>query len=177
MRRTAWLGLLMGAGICVGCAQAQGLDGVVTATSGSLDLSTAQRETLEHSPTYRKALAQEQEASWGHAEALSEGFLPHVSVEGTYYLNNRYAKEGMALAPSAPSEALRRELPRRQPDPGRRTRPLRRPPQRPPFGRGQGPTPRRRVSFPVGRPSKTATRGPAGFLQGPGRTEVIRDGG
>ena len=111
MRRTAWLGLLMGAGICVGCAQAQGLDGVVTATSGSLDLSTAQRETLEHSPAYRKALAQEQEASWGHAEALSEGFLPHVSVEGTYYLNNRYAKEGMALAPSAPSEAFIENFP------------------------------------------------------------------
>lgn len=104
MRRMKWLALLLGLGVCVGCAQAQGLDGVVTATSGSLDLSTAQRETLEHSPTYRKALSQEQEASWGHAEALSEGFLPHVSVEGTYYLNNRYAKEG-TLTPNAPSEA------------------------------------------------------------------------
>jgi len=111
MRRTVCLGLLMGLGVCVWSAQAQGLDGVVKKPSGSLDIQSAQRETLEHSPAYRKALANEKETSWGRAEALSEGFLPHVSVEGTYYLNNRYAKEGMSLTPNVPSEAYVENFP------------------------------------------------------------------
>ncbi|HJT23307.1 MAG TPA: TolC family protein [bacterium] len=54
----------------------------------TLTLEQAQKEALEHSPVYRSAQDEEREAGWGQLEAVSKGFLPHVSIEGQHFFNN-----------------------------------------------------------------------------------------
>lgn len=75
---------------------------VISDSSGMLDLATAQQEALEHSPAYQKAVNYEKETSWGQVEAFSEGFLPHVSISGKYFMDNQYASENVALSSVPP---------------------------------------------------------------------------
>jgi outer membrane protein TolC len=70
--------------------------------TGQLDLATAQQEAIEHSPSYQKALNYEKETSWGQVEAFSEGFLPHISISGKYFMANQYANENVALSAVPP---------------------------------------------------------------------------
>jgi outer membrane protein TolC len=51
-------------------------------SSTSLTLEDAQKEALDHSPIYRKAQDAEREAGWGQLEAVSDGFVPHISAKG-----------------------------------------------------------------------------------------------
>jgi outer membrane protein TolC len=71
-------------------------------SAGLLDLTTAQREAVEHSPDYKKAVDFEKETSWGQVEAFTEGFLPHVSISGKYFMANQYANEDVALGAGQP---------------------------------------------------------------------------
>jgi outer membrane protein TolC len=66
-------------------------------SSGQLDLATAQQEAVENSPSYKKAVNFEREKSWGQAEALSEGFLPHIILKGNYFFDNQYPEEQISL--------------------------------------------------------------------------------
>jgi outer membrane protein TolC len=75
---------------------------VPVAASGQLDLSTAQQEAVQHSPNYQKAVNFEKETSWRQVEALSEGFLPHISLKGNYFFDNQYPQEQVAFAQGAP---------------------------------------------------------------------------
>jgi len=66
-------------------------------SAGVLTLEEAQREAVEHSPLYHQAQAAEREASWSQVEAISQGFLPHVSLSGKYFLSQTYAEEMVAF--------------------------------------------------------------------------------
>jgi len=72
----------------LGPVLAQDQDKPATGISGGLTLEQAQKEALEHSPEYRQALSRERETSWGQMEALSDGFLPHVSLGAQHFFNN-----------------------------------------------------------------------------------------
>jgi outer membrane protein TolC len=67
-------------------ARAQDTAATPTDSAGSpqasLSLEDAQKEALEHSPLYHKAQDAERETGWGQMEALSDGFVPHVSAKG-----------------------------------------------------------------------------------------------
>ncbi len=60
--------------------------------AGVLTLEAARREAVEHSPQYQRALSEEREAGWGQMEAVSDGFLPHLSVKGQYFPEIEYSK-------------------------------------------------------------------------------------
>jgi len=109
MRKTTWLWTLLLMG---GMAHAQTpSDGALSnpptvltptaaaGTSSSLDLSTAEHEAIQHSPNYQKAVNFEKETSWGQVEAISEGFLPHLSIGGKYFFDNEYPQEQVAFGP------------------------------------------------------------------------------
>src|SRR5579859_4402861 len=54
---------------------------------GSLTLEQAIREAQSHSPVYHHAQAAEREAGWGQLEAISGGFLPHISIGAQHFFN------------------------------------------------------------------------------------------
>lgn len=58
------------------------------ASTLTLNLDQAQQEAFENSPVYRVAQDSEKEAGWQQMEAISRGFLPHVSVDGQHFLND-----------------------------------------------------------------------------------------
>ncbi len=66
-------------------------------SSGALDLATAQKEAIENSPAYQKAVNYERETSWGQVKAFSAGFLPHISIGGKYFMDNQYPQEMVSL--------------------------------------------------------------------------------
>ncbi len=63
----------------------------------TLTVEEAQQEAVERSPFYHQAQAAEREASWGQFEALSQGFLPHVSIGGKYFMSEKYGQEMIAF--------------------------------------------------------------------------------
>lgn len=64
----------------------------------TLTLEEAQKEAVERSPLYHESQAAEREASWGQFEALSQGFLPHVSIDGKYFMSEKYGEEMIAFS-------------------------------------------------------------------------------
>ena len=60
---------------------------------GALTLEEAQKEALERSPIYRHAQDAEKEAGWSQMEAISDGFVPHVSIKGQHFFDVNYASE------------------------------------------------------------------------------------
>ena len=54
---------------------------------GSLTLEQAVQEAQNYSPVYHRAQAAEREAGWGQLEAISSGFLPHVSIGAQHFFN------------------------------------------------------------------------------------------
>jgi outer membrane protein TolC len=61
-------------------------------SSTGLTLETAQKEALENSPLYRKAQDAEREAGWGQLEAVSDGFVPHISAKGEDFFGGDFTK-------------------------------------------------------------------------------------
>ena len=61
------------------------------ASLSELTMEQAQKEALEHSPVYRRAQDAEREAGWGQMEAISDGFIPHVSVKGVHFFAEQYS--------------------------------------------------------------------------------------
>ncbi len=76
----------------IGLTRAQ--DGASPVVSSSLTLEAAQKEALEHSPVYRKAQDAERETGWGQLEAISDGFVPHVSAKGEDFFRGNTIKFG-----------------------------------------------------------------------------------
>ena len=73
------------------------------ASQGSLSLEDAQKEALEHSPLYRKAQDAEKETGWGQMEAISDGLIPHLSVKGDHFFDEKYSDLNVQFGgPSAP---------------------------------------------------------------------------
>ena len=121
MRKTTWLWTLLLMG---GMAHAQTpgagtltvppavlTPAVAAGSPGTLDLSTAESEAVQHSPNYQKAVNYEKETSWGQVEAISEGFLPHLSIGGKYFFENQYAQENVSFSPSSPLEPFLQNFP------------------------------------------------------------------
>jgi outer membrane protein TolC len=82
---------------------ARAQDTSVSPSSTSLSLGTAQKEALEHSPVYRRAQDAERETGWGQLEAVSDGFLPHVSIKGEHFFDEQYSNLNVQFGgPSAP---------------------------------------------------------------------------
>lgn len=124
MRKITLICSLLLAGGLARFAQAQSWGAAVAATpvpaptsaasissSGQLDLSTAQQEAIEHSPSYQKAVNYEKETSWGQMEAFSEGFLPHISIGGKYFMANQYPEEMVSLGMGTPLESFEENFP------------------------------------------------------------------
>jgi outer membrane protein TolC len=63
------------------------------ASMSELTMEQAQKEALEHSPVYRRAQDAEREAGWGQLEAISNGFVPHLSVSGKHFFYVQYGSE------------------------------------------------------------------------------------
>lgn len=72
---------------------AKAQDSAISDSSTRLTLEAAQREALEHSPLYRHAQDMEKEKGWGQMEAISDGFVPHVSISGQHFFDTQYATE------------------------------------------------------------------------------------
>jgi len=85
MRRLQWMSAAL-LWVAAGFIYAQ--DKTPTSSSTALTLEQAQKEALEHSPEYHQALSREKETSWGQVEAVSEGFLPHISLGAQHFFNN-----------------------------------------------------------------------------------------
>jgi outer membrane protein len=99
MRKTAMVGpILM---LCLSFLPRSG-GAQPAADGGNLTLPRAQKEALEHSPAYQKALAQDRAASWGQVEALSEGFLPHVTVKGQHFFDVNYSTLNVEFGTPSP---------------------------------------------------------------------------
>ncbi len=93
MKHIRWISALLFVSF-LGLARAQ--EGASPIVSGSLTLEDAQKEALDHSPVYRKAQDVEREAGWSQLEAVSDGFIPHVSAKGQDFLRGdaiKYASE------------------------------------------------------------------------------------
>ncbi len=69
-------------------------DGFDRVIAGGLSLEGAQKEALEHSPVYRKAQDAEREAGWGQMEAISDGFVPHISIKGQDFFRGNVVQYG-----------------------------------------------------------------------------------
>lgn len=71
-------------------------------SSDTLTLKQALKEAFDHSPYYQRAQAQEREAGWGQLEAVGQGFLPHLSLEGRHYFAEEYGFLNVAFGASPP---------------------------------------------------------------------------
>jgi len=72
--------------------------------AGSLTLEAARQEAVEHSPQYQRAQSEEREAGWGQMEAISDGFLPHLSVKGQYFPEVQYSALNVQFGNFPPSQ-------------------------------------------------------------------------
>ncbi len=94
MRKTAALLALLAVS-AVSPALAQ--DAAAPAASTNLTLEEAQKEALENSPVYREAQDAEREAGWQQLEAVSKGFLPHVTASGKHFFDVDYSFEEVSF--------------------------------------------------------------------------------
>lgn len=72
------------------------------ASKGELTLKQALKEAFENSPYYQRSQALEREAGWGQLEAVGQGFIPHLSLEGRHYFAEQYSFLNVAFGASPP---------------------------------------------------------------------------
>jgi outer membrane protein TolC len=92
MKRFQWIGAAL---MFLAADLAYSQEATAPEASGKLTLEAAQKEALEHSPVYRRAQDMEKEAGWSQMEAISDGFLPHISIKGEHFFDEKYATENV----------------------------------------------------------------------------------
>jgi len=69
--------------------------------AGELTIQAAQREAVEHSPLYLQMTYKEKELGWRRQEAFAT-FLPHLSLSGIHYFDNKFEQVPVQFSPNAP---------------------------------------------------------------------------